>query len=50
MSEDMENVHGSAQTTGDLSRSMRDMVTDMNNQTRELQEKADSFIKQVLAA
>ncbi|WP_321449107.1 methyl-accepting chemotaxis protein [uncultured Cohaesibacter sp.] len=50
VSQDIETVSGIAQETGDLATSVQNMIADMNNQTRELQDKADKFIKHVLAA
>lgn len=50
VSQDIETVSGIAQETGDLATSVQNMIADMNTQTRELQSKADKFIKHVLAA
>ncbi|WP_119306792.1 methyl-accepting chemotaxis protein [Cohaesibacter haloalkalitolerans] len=50
VSKDIETVSGIAQETGDLAASVQAMIADMNNQTRELQEKANAFINHVLAA
>nr|WP_321982054.1 methyl-accepting chemotaxis protein [uncultured Cohaesibacter sp.] len=50
VSQDIETVSSIAQETGDLATSVQNMIADMNIQTRELQDKADKFIKHVLAA
>nr|WP_321526474.1 HAMP domain-containing methyl-accepting chemotaxis protein [uncultured Cohaesibacter sp.] len=50
VSKDIETVSGIAQETGDLAASVQAMIVDMNNQNRELQEKANAFINHVLAA
>ncbi len=50
VSKDIETVSGIAQETGDLAASVQAMIVDMNNQNRELQEKANAFINHVLVA
>nr|WP_321462648.1 methyl-accepting chemotaxis protein [uncultured Cohaesibacter sp.] len=50
VSQDIETVSSIAKETGDLATSVQAMIADMNNQTRELQSKAEKFIAHVLAA